>query len=54
MGETLGDHLRRQQCEVAAMRLAAQPRTTVLNIALSVGFGAPPANAIANFTLLRW
>ena len=34
MGETLGDYLRRRRVEVAAMRLAAQPRTTVLNIAL--------------------
>ena len=27
MGETLGDYLRRRRVEVAAMRLAAQPRT---------------------------
>ncbi len=40
MGETLGDYLRRRRLEVAAMRLAAQPRTTVLNDALSVGFGS--------------
>ena len=37
MGETLGDYLRRRRVEVAAMWLAAQPRTTVLNIALSGG-----------------
>lgn len=43
MGETLGAYLRRRRVEVAAMRLAAQPRTTVLNIALSVGFGSAEA-----------
>jgi AraC family transcriptional regulator len=43
MGETLGDYLRRRRIEVAAMRLAAQPRTRVLNIALSVGFGSAEA-----------
>lgn len=40
MGETLGDYLRRRRVEVAAMRLAAQPRVKVLQIALSVGFGS--------------
>ncbi len=43
MGETLGDYLRRRRVEVAAMRLAAQPRSKVLNIALSVGFGSAEA-----------
>jgi AraC-like DNA-binding protein len=43
MGETLGDYLRRRRVEVAAMRLAAQPRLTVLNLALSVGFGSAEA-----------
>jgi AraC family transcriptional regulator len=43
MGETLGDYLRRRRVEVAAMRLAAQPRLTVLNVALSVGFGSAEA-----------
>lgn len=43
MGETLGDYLRRRRIEVAAMRLAAQPRTRILNIALSVGFGSAEA-----------
>ena len=47
MGETLGDYLRRRRAEVAAMRLAAQPRSTVLNIALSVGFGSAEAFARA-------
>ncbi|MHB8472595.1 MAG: AraC family transcriptional regulator [Gammaproteobacteria bacterium] len=43
MGETFGDYLRRRRVEVAAMRLAAQPRAMVLNIALSVGFGSAEA-----------
>lgn len=43
MGETLGDYLRRRRVELAAMRLAAQPRTRILNIALSVGFGSAEA-----------
>src|SRR5258708_34825342 len=43
MGETLGDYLRRRRAEVAAMRLAAQPRSTVLTIALSVGFSSGEA-----------
>ncbi|MFY0664670.1 MAG: AraC family transcriptional regulator [Natronospirillum sp.] len=43
MGETLGDYLRRRRVEVAALRLAAQPQTRVLNIALSVGFGSAEA-----------
>ncbi len=43
MGETFGDYLRRRRVEVAAMRLAAQPRTRILNTALSVGFGSAEA-----------
>ena len=43
MGETFGDYLRRRRVELAAMRLAAQPRTKILNIALSVGFGSAEA-----------
>ncbi len=43
MRETFGDYLRRRRVEVAAMRLAAQPRTRILNIALSVGFGSAEA-----------
>src|SRR5260221_7422984 len=42
-GETLGDYLRRRRVEVAAMRLASQPRLTVLPAALSVGFGSAEA-----------
>ena len=40
MGETLGDYLRRRRVEVAAMRMAAQPRLSVLNAGLGVGFGS--------------
>ncbi|MCB1826600.1 MAG: AraC family transcriptional regulator [Candidatus Competibacteraceae bacterium] len=47
MGETIGDYLRRRRVEVAAMRLAAQPRTRILNVALSVGFGSAEAFARA-------
>ena len=47
MGETLGDYLRRRRLEVAAMRLAAQPRLPVLSVALSVGFGSAEAFARA-------
>lgn len=42
-GETIGDYLRRRRIEIAAMRLAAQPRTKILAIALSVGFGSAEA-----------
>ena len=47
MGETLGDYLRRRRIETAALRLVAQPRTRILNIALSVGFGSAEAFARA-------
>jgi AraC family transcriptional regulator len=47
MGETLGDYLRRRKVEVAAMRLAAQPRVSILQTALSVGFGSAEAFARA-------
>jgi AraC family transcriptional regulator len=43
MGETLGEYLRRRRVEVAAMRLSAQLRVKVLNVALSVGFGSSEA-----------
>lgn len=43
MGETLGAYLRRRRCEVAATRLLAQPRISVLQIALGVGFGSAEA-----------
>lgn len=47
MGETLGDYLRRRRVEIAAMRLVSQPRVSVLQIALSVGFGSGEAFARA-------
>src|SRR5215510_9697578 len=43
MGETLGDYLRRRRVEQAASRLSAQPRLSVLQVALSVGFGSGEA-----------
>ncbi len=43
MGETLGDYLRRRRVEMAAMRLAAQPKLSILQAALGVGFGSPEA-----------
>ncbi len=43
MGETLGDYTRRRRLEMAALRLIAQPRVPVLQVALSVGFGSSEA-----------
>jgi AraC family transcriptional regulator len=47
MGETLGGYLRRRRSEVAATRLLAQPRLSILQIALGVGFGSAEAFARA-------
>lgn len=47
MGETLGDYVRRRRLEMAALRLVAQPRLPVLQVALSVGFGSAEAFARA-------
>jgi AraC family transcriptional regulator len=47
MGETLGDYLRRRRLQLAAMRLVAQPRLSVLAVALSVGWGSGEAFARA-------
>jgi AraC family transcriptional regulator len=47
MGETLGDYLRRRRMEVAALRLLTQPSSSVLDIALAVGFGSGEAFARA-------
>jgi AraC family transcriptional regulator len=47
MGETLGDYLRRRRLEIAAMRLVSQPRSTILEIAFSTGFGSAEAFARA-------
>jgi AraC family transcriptional regulator len=46
-GETLGDYLRRRRLEIAAIRLAGQPKLSILNVALSVGFGSTEAFARA-------
>ncbi len=43
MGEALGDYVRRRRLEVAGVRLLAQHRVSVLNIALGVGFGSAEA-----------
>ena len=43
MGETLGDYVRRRRLEIAAQRLATQPRLPVLEVALAVGFGSTEA-----------
>jgi AraC family transcriptional regulator len=43
MGEALGDYLRRRRLEIAATRLHAQHRVSVLDIALGVGFGSAEA-----------
>src|SRR5260370_33568700 len=39
-GETLGDYVRRRRLETAALRLGAQPRLPVRQVALSVGLGS--------------
>ena len=46
-GETLGDYVRRRRVEFGAVRLATQPATTVLEVALAVGFGSGEAFARA-------
>jgi AraC family transcriptional regulator len=43
MGETLGDYLTRRRLERGAQRLRGQPGSTVLSIALSVGYGSAEA-----------
>lgn len=47
MGETFGDYLTRRRVEIAAGRLVANPRSSVTDIALGVGFGSPEAFARA-------
>jgi AraC family transcriptional regulator len=42
-GQTLGDYLARRRLEKAAQRLRGQPESTVLSIALSVGYGSAEA-----------
>jgi AraC family transcriptional regulator len=46
-GETLGAYLRRRRVEMAAIRLAGQPKSSVLDIAVGVGFGSAEAFARA-------
>jgi AraC family transcriptional regulator len=46
-GEPLGDYVRRRRLETAAVRLRAQPRVPVLDVALGVGFGSTEAFARA-------
>ena len=46
-GETLGDHLRRRRVEKGALRLLTQPGSSVLEVALAVGFGSGEAFARA-------
>lgn len=46
-GETLGDYLRRRRVESGALRMLAQPRLPVLDVAVSVGFGSGEAFARA-------
>lgn len=53
MGETLGDYVRRRRLETAALRLVAQPRVPVLQVAFSVGFGSTEAFARAFKTRFR-
>lgn len=47
MGMTLGDYVQRRRIEIAALRLAAQPKLSVLTVALDVGFGSGEAFARA-------
>ncbi len=42
-GERVGDYVRRRRLEVAAIRLVTQPTSTVLEVALSAGFGSSEA-----------
>lgn len=42
-GQTLGDYLARRRLELGAQRLRGQPSSTVLSIALGVGYGSAEA-----------
>lgn len=46
-GETLGEYLSRRRLELAALRMWSQPRLSVLDAALSVGFASGEAFARA-------
>lgn len=43
MGETLADYVRRRRLELGALRLATDPRASVLQVAIAVGFNSPEA-----------
>lgn len=43
MGETVADYVRRRRIELGALRLATQPDSTVMQVALAVGFSSPEA-----------
>lgn len=47
MGERLGEYLRRRRAEIGAGRLAAQPAPSVLDVAVSVGFGSAESFTLA-------
>lgn len=47
VGETLGSYLTRRRVELGAARLSAQPRLSILAVALDVGFMSPEAFARA-------
>ena len=47
VGETLGDYMWRRRLEIAAVHLAANSQATILEIALTVGFGSSEAFARA-------
>ncbi len=38
MGMTLGDYMRKRRIEMGALKLMAQPRLSILQVAVSVGF----------------
>lgn len=42
-GERVGDFVRRRRLEIAAIRLVTQPASSILEVALSVGFGSSEA-----------
>lgn len=42
-GERVGDYVRRRRLEMAATRLVTQPACSILEVALSVGFGSSEA-----------
>ena len=47
MGETLGDYVRGRRLDIAATRLAGEPATPVLEVALAIGFQSGEAFARA-------